>query len=196
MTCNRSPATRTLSEITLGIDPGLATTGFAILHRDENHLHFTLKECGTIVTSKGTLFAKRLVEIEKNLVEVLSRHDVSSAAVEQLFFTVNKKTALAVAHARGVILHTLYCKGVAVMEYSPLQVKKALTGNGRATKLEVQGMVGSLLRLKKPIKQDDAADAVAVAICHFNSSPLRQMVQEGSLVLASGSLVKNDIRRM
>lgn len=156
----------TESMIILGIDPGFASTGFAILDCRFSDERSILRECGTIRTSEKLSFVERLIELETNLRELLDRHQPTSAAVETLFFTVNKKTAIHVAHARGLILRTLYYASLSIGEYSPPQIKKAVTGNGRASKLEVQGMLGTLLGLEANIRQDDAADAVAVAICH------------------------------
>ena len=169
MMCSRCRVMRRLAEVKregviLGIDPGVANTGYAILEGSGDEVQ--LKDYGVIRTSQHDLLAARLMEIEENVMELIRSYAPSAAAVETLFFTVNKKTALNVAHARGVILRTLYVCSLRIAEYSPLQVKKAITGNGKATKRDVQGMLGVLLGSNEAIKQDDAADAVAVALCH------------------------------
>ena len=151
----------------LGIDPGFAITGFAVL---KNKTSLLLQECGIIKTSAKDDFPKRLFDIENNLQEMITHYSFSSAAVESLFFYDNKKTAIHVAHARGIILKILYQLKIPTYEYTPPQVKKALTGNGHATKLEVQGMVERILNLKDfSISQNDACDAIAIAICHSHS---------------------------
>lgn len=154
-----------MSELFLGIDPGFARTGFSVLKLDSAGNLF-VEDAGLIKTSVSLSFPKRLLEIEDNLQEILNLFNFSSAAVESLFFSNNQKTAINVAHARGVILRTIARSNIAIYEYTPPQIKKALTGRGRANKLEVQGMVSRILNLQTNIVQDDVADAVAVAMCH------------------------------
>lgn len=149
----------------LGLDPGLATTGFAIL--DAPHprkLH--LVTCGCILTHKDTPFSRRLVEIQDDLVGLIEKYRPEVAAVETLLFNKNVRTAIAVGQTRGVLLVTLERLGVALVEYNPTSIKKAVVGYGKGDKKQVQFMVTRLLHLDAPPHPDDAADAVAVALCH------------------------------
>ena len=165
-------------EVIMGLDPGFATTGFAILafqsmEKESSSLALSslseiaiIKACGVIRTSTSLSFVERLIEIETNLVELIRSYHPTSAAIEKLYFAVNKKSALDVAHARGLMLKTLYDARLPIGEYTPLQVKKAVTGHGKASKVELQGMVARLLNMKDPIVEDNAADALAIALCH------------------------------
>lgn len=153
----------------IGIDPGFATIGYAFLASGNTPRVIDL---GTITTDKKNNFFARLVEIEKNLEILLDLHQPKNgencyAAVEKIFFMKNKKTAIEVAHARGVICKSLYQAGIEIHEYSPNEIKKAITGRGQATKEEIQAMVVKILNLKNPITQDDTADALAMSICHW-----------------------------
>lgn len=150
--------------IILGIDPGTATTGYGILEKRETD-QLTCLAFGCIETPAGLEQAARLAQMRKALVRLIEKYRPDLGAVEQLFFAANIKTALAVAHARGVILEALHAHHIQIQEYTPLQVKQAVTGYGKAEKLQVQKMVRALLALQKVPKPDDAADALAVAIC-------------------------------
>jgi crossover junction endodeoxyribonuclease RuvC len=151
----------------LGIDPGTATTGWAIV--EENEKNPRLIACGCINTSKFNSDEERLVEIGKDLQALIKKYRPDEAAVEDLFFFKNLKTAITVAQARGVILYKIKKNKVPLFSYTPLQVKQALTGYGRAEKKQIQLMVKNILKLKSIPKPDDAADASAIAICHLNS---------------------------
>ncbi len=148
----------------LGIDPGTGTIGFGVI---EHHRGTTkLLTVGHISTSKTLSPAARLTELAEDLKTLCAEWKPDVCAVEQLFFSKNVKTALKVSEARGVILHTLNMAGYPVVEYNPLQIKVAVTGDGRADKKQVQKMVKIILKLATIPKPDDAADALAIALCH------------------------------
>ena len=148
----------------LGIDPGLATIGYALVDKETNH--FDVLEYGVIKTSPDKDNIERLEIIHKNIQELIEEFEPEQMAVEELFFNKNAKTAILVGQARGVILLAGSQAGIKVAEYTPLQIKQAVVGYGRADKMQVQQMVKSLLNLSELPKPDDAADALAVSICH------------------------------
>jgi len=158
---------------TLGIDPGTATTGFGVIDEENNKL--TLVEYGCIKTSPKNCAPDRLKSISTELKKIINKFKPENVAVEQLFFASNSKTAIKVGEARGVILLTAAQAGVKVSEYTPLQVKMALTGYGKADKKQIQYMVKNLLKCKEAPSPDDAADALAIAICHINSRKLKEL---------------------
>lgn len=147
--------------IILGIDPGLGRTGYAILKQDRNQI--TLLNCGCITTKAGTEQATRLLEIKKDLTALIKKYKPDAVCIESLFFAANVKTAMSVGQARGVVLLTAAENGPKIIEVTPLQVKIAATGYGKADKRQVQRMIQTLLKLKKIPKPDDAADAAAIA---------------------------------
>lgn len=151
----------------LGIDPGTAATGWAVVEEKKGEPR--LIACGCINTSKLKSDSDRLVEIGKDIATLIKKHKPQEVAVEDLFFFKNLKTAITVAQARGVILYEIKKNKLPLFSYTPLQVKQALTGYGRADKRQIQIMVKNILKLKSIPKPDDAADAIAIAICHFNS---------------------------
>ncbi len=151
----------------LGIDPGTATTGYSVISEQKGKIK--ILSFGCINTAKYLDDCKRLFEIANDLEEIIKRWKPNEAAVENLYFFKNLKTAITVAQARGVILYKLKKFRIPIFEYTPLQVKQALTGYGKADKKQVQEMVKRVLKLKCIPKPDDAADASAVAICHINS---------------------------
>ena len=148
----------------LGIDPGFATVGWAVLDSERGNLQPVAY--GAITTPAHTNFESRLLMIKKDLETIIDRYSPSEMAIEELFFNTNITTGIAVAEARGVILCTAFERGLKISEYTPLQVKQAVVGYGKAEKQQVIAMVTSILKLKKPPKPDDTADAVAIAICH------------------------------
>jgi crossover junction endodeoxyribonuclease RuvC len=156
--------------IVLGIDPGTAITGYGLVY-EENGQAAALAY-GAITTPSGLPLPDRLILIQRDLAAVIAQHQPDQAAVELLFFNKNVRTALAVGHARGVVLLTLAQAGLPIYEYTPLEVKQAVTGSGRADKRQVQQMVALLLSLSKIPKPDDAADALAIALCHLHSARL------------------------
>lgn len=149
--------------IILGFDPGFADTGFGILRIDGGKisiLHF-----GTIKTKKNTPFARRLMQLGDEVTKIINQYRPTRAALERLFFYNNSKTALNVGEARGVLTLILARAGVPIFEYTPLQVKQALTGSGKADKEQVQKMLKLVFKMDEPPRSDDAADALAVAYC-------------------------------
>ncbi|MDD3679131.1 MAG: crossover junction endodeoxyribonuclease RuvC [Patescibacteria group bacterium] len=153
--------------IILGIDPGTATTGYGIIQK--NGQEIKIIDYGCILTPANLPLPDRLLIISKDLRRIIKKFKPDQVAVEELFFAANSKTAIAVGHARGVLLLESKRSNLATFEYTPLEVKVALTGYGRADKNQVQQMVKCLLSLSKIPKPDDAADALAVAICHANT---------------------------
>jgi crossover junction endodeoxyribonuclease RuvC len=148
----------------MGIDCGSERTGYGVIESDG--LDHRLLIAGVIRTSPKTPFERRLAEISSGLRSLISQHSPESAAVEEVFHAANVKTALKLAHVRGIALLAIADAGVAFAEYSPLEVKMSVVGYGRAEKSQVQLMVQSLLGLPQIIESEDASDALAVAICH------------------------------
>ena len=151
----------------LGIDPGFAIVGWGIIDSDRGNLRPVAY--GAITTPAHTDLEARLLMIQNDLEQLVEKYRPDEMAIEELFFNTNITTGIAVAEARGVILCTAHRLGVKISEYTPLQVKQAVVGYGKAEKQQVIAMVTSILRLPKPPKPDDAADAVAIAICHAQS---------------------------
>ena len=151
----------------LGIDPGYGMTGFGILEAQRGRCQ--LLRCGAITTPPNTDFNWRLGEIYNNMTELLQLAQADAVAIEELFFGNNVTTGIKVAQARGVILLAVQQAGVPVFEYKPMQVKQAVVGYGNATKHQVMDMTKRILGLPAVPKPDDAADAVAIALCHARS---------------------------
>ena len=151
----------------LGIDPGTATTGFAVIEEREDEVR--LITCGCVLTPAKEMLEKRLGSIFEDISKLIKKYKPDILACEELFFFKNAKTVMSVSHARGVVLLAGQRTGLAIREYTPLQVKQALTGYGRADKRQIQEMVKLLLGLEEAPRPDDAADAVAVAMCCLNS---------------------------
>ena len=153
----------------IGIDPGMAIVGYCIMDYDKQNYENanTLVSCGSIQTDKNLTNSQRLLEIYKDLTELLNKFKPDVASVEQLFYFKNAKTLVPVAQARGVILMTIESLGIPLYEYTPLVVKQTITGYGRAQKEEVKDMVKILLKSDSQIsKLDDTTDAIAIALCH------------------------------
>ncbi|MGA3016033.1 MAG: crossover junction endodeoxyribonuclease RuvC [Bryobacteraceae bacterium] len=158
----------------LGIDCGSQRTGYGVIESDgRDHRMVT---AGAICTSPKCPFERRLLEIATGLRRVMGEHAPEFAAVEEVFHSANAKTALKLAHVRGVALLVVAEAGLKLAEYSPLEVKVSVVGYGRAEKCQVQMMVQSLLRLPEPIQSEDAADALAVAICHATHEAARRLL--------------------
>ena len=151
----------------LGIDPGFAITGFGVLEYIGNK--FSIVDVGAITTEAGLELSDRLLTLSNGLDELITKYKPEVMAVEELFFNTNVKTAIKVGHGRGVALLAAAKADIKVYEYTPLQVKQAVVGYGRAKKEQVQQMVKVLLNLEKIPKPDDAADGLAAAICHAHS---------------------------
>ncbi len=160
----------------LGIDPGIGTVGFGVI--DAVKGKNTYVACGAVTTPPNTHLSPRLDMIYNDLNELIVTFAPEAIAIEELFFSKNITTGIAVAHGRGVILLSAYRSGVPVFEYTPMQVKQAVVGYGNAKKNQVIYMVQRLLAMKTPPKPDDAADALALAICHARSMTSR-LGQEG-----------------
>jgi crossover junction endodeoxyribonuclease RuvC len=162
--------------LVLGVDPGTAITGFGLVREEEDGL--ALVDCGVLTTASDQGLAARLQAIYHGLARVIGQYRPDAAAVEELFFSRNARTALAVGHARGVVLLALADAGLAVCEYKPSQVKQAIAGYGGADKGQVQEMVRLLLNLDDVPRPDDAADAVAVAVCHIHSARMAGLIAQ------------------
>jgi crossover junction endodeoxyribonuclease RuvC len=163
--------------IILGIDPGTATMGWGVIRQEGNRLSYV--QHGAITTPSQWEMPRRLGRLFDGVTELVKGYRPETVAVEELFFNTNVTTAITVGQARGVVLLAAYRAGIEVAEYTPLQVKQAITSYGRAEKRQVQEMVKSLLRLREIPKPDDAADGLAIAVCHAFSSRISGKVGVG-----------------
>ena len=152
----------------LGIDPGYATTGFGLIHAERGS--FQLLRYGVVTTPKELTFPQRLAILYDDMCELIRVTQPEAAAVEELFWGHNITTGIGVSHGRGVILLALEKSGVPVFEYTPMQVKQAVVGYGKAEKRQVMEMTRRLLHMEQIAKPDDAADAIAIALCHGRAS--------------------------
>lgn len=152
----------------LGIDPGIAIVGFGLIESDRGAMR--MLQYGAVTTEAGLPLATRLVQIEDDMRALIQQLRPDEIAIEELFFSKNITTGIAVAHGRGVVLCTAERLGVPIFEYTPMQVKQAVVGYGLAEKRQVMDMTKHLLKLKAVPKPDDAADALAIAICHARSA--------------------------
>lgn len=152
----------------LGIDPGIAIVGFGLIEADRGRTR--LLNYGAITTPAGLPLARRLVQIEQDMEALIAQLKPDAIAVEELFFSNNITTGIAVAHGRGIILCTAEKSGVPLYEYTPMQVKQAVVGYGSADKHQVMEMTRRILHMEKVAQPDDAADAIAIALCHARSS--------------------------
>jgi crossover junction endodeoxyribonuclease RuvC len=160
--------------LVLGIDPGTAITGYGLVREDDEGL--TLIGCGVITTPADRPLPQRLQTIYRGLTAIIGQHQPDQVAVEELFFSRNVRTALSVGQARGVVLLAAAEAGLPLHEYKPLEVKQTVAGYGGADKRQVQEMVRLLLNLEQVPEPDDAADAVAVAVCHIHSARMRALI--------------------
>jgi crossover junction endodeoxyribonuclease RuvC len=158
--------------IVLGIDPGTANTGYGVVARQGGRM--VALDGGVVVTSPDREPAARLAEIHARVGELLDEHRPQAVAVEELYFGANTRSAFAVGQARGVVLLAAGQRGIPCWSYTPQQIKGAVCGSGRAGKEQIQRMVQTLLSLAELPRPDHAADALAVAICHANSAPMRR----------------------
>ena len=159
--------------VVLGIDPGVATIGFGLIRADRGRN--ALLQYGVITTPPGLPLSRRLCQISDDMEELIHTFHPDEMAIEELFFNTNITTGISVAQGRGVILLACYHAGLPVYEYTPLQVKQSVVGYGRAEKMQVMLMTQRLLNLPKLPRPDDAADALAIAICHGNSMNMRNL---------------------
>ncbi len=162
--------------LVLGIDPGTALCGYGLVRQEQDEM--SLVAYGAVSTPANSPLPARLLQIYTELSGLIARYRPDAAAVEKLFFAKNSRTALAVGHARGVVLLVTAQAKLPVGEYTPNEVKQAIVGYGGADKNQMQQMVRMLLHLDFVPEPDDAADAVAIAICHIQSSHLQQMIQD------------------
>jgi crossover junction endodeoxyribonuclease RuvC len=159
--------------LTLGVDPGVAATGFGLVEQRGDKLSHVSSGC--ITTSSKESAHIRIAKIYSELKSLITKYRPDQIAVERLFFGENSKTAMAVGQARGIVLLVAAEKKIPIAEYTPLEVKSALTGYGKAEKRQIQQMVKVLLHLLQAPKSDDEADALAVAICHIHSAKMSRL---------------------
>ncbi|MCX5780800.1 MAG: crossover junction endodeoxyribonuclease RuvC [Firmicutes bacterium] len=165
--------------LVLGMDPGTATTGFGLVEQvrgRERVVHY-----GVIKTSPSLDMPRRLVQINREYNEIIDQYHPDAVAIEALFYFKNAKTVISVAQSRGILLMTAAAREIEIAEYTPLQVKQAVTGVGNAQKKQVQIMVQKILAMDKIPQPDDAADALAIALCHLHSYRLGARLQRGHL---------------
>jgi crossover junction endodeoxyribonuclease RuvC len=160
----------------LGIDPGLASTGYGIIRCSGSR--FRCVAHGTVRTSPRQEMGERLVKIHQGIMEVIRTYGPDEAGIETVYFSKNSKSAIPVAQARGVVLFTLASQGVPFAEYTPLELKQAVAGNGRAEKTQVQEVLRMIFNLDQPPSPDHAADALAAAFCHANFSDFRRALTD------------------
>ena len=154
--------------VILGIDPGVATIGFGVINAEQQKN--TLIQYGTITTPAGIPLASRLLQISNDMEELIHLFQPDEMSIEELFFSTNITTGISVAHGRGVILLAAEKLGVPIFEYTPIQVKQAVAGYGKADKKQVMLMTQRLLHMNRIPRPDDAADALAIAICHSRAA--------------------------
>jgi len=161
-------------KVILGIDPGLASTGYGIIHCSGSR--FRCITYGTIRTSPREPMGRRLVQIHTGIERIIRTYTPNEAGIETLYFSKNSKSAIPVAQARGVVMYTLAAEGVPFGEYTPLELKQAVAGSGRAEKSQVQKVLKIIFNLKEIPNPDHAADALAAAFCHANFSEFQSHV--------------------
>jgi len=161
----------------LGIDPGLETTGISILEVDGNSLKPVYCDC--IITKKNKSIDQRLKEIYSSIIDIIKKYLPQCLAIEEIFFSVNAKSAIKVGQARGVSILAASINGLSIYEYTPLEVKQAIVGYGRATKQQIKYMLKSILNIREDFlpKEDDAWDAMAICICHANIHKFKEKVR-------------------
>jgi crossover junction endodeoxyribonuclease RuvC len=171
--------------IILGIDPGLATLGYGVIEKDARG-NCRVVDYGVVLTPKEEGLPVRLAILEEGISKILDKFKPDEVAMEELFFSKNITTGIAVAHARGVALLTCVKACGKLYEYTPMQIKQALTGYGRADKKQMQSVVASLLKLKTVPKPDDAADALGVALCHACTNRFGELFAVGNMTRTKG----------
>ena len=172
--------------IILGIDPGIATLGFGLVDKDKNG-NCTVVDYGVVKTPKEEGLPVRLAMLEEGVNKIIEKYKPEEIAMEELFFSKNITTGIAVAHARGVAMLACVKKCGRLFEYTPMQIKQALTGYGRADKAQIQQVVASILRLKTIPKPDDAADALAIALCHAQTTRFGNLFAVGNTTRTKGN---------
>ena len=169
----------------LGIDPGIATLGFGVIDKDKNGNSVAV-DYGVVKTPKEESLPVRLAMLEEGINRVIEKYSPDEIAMEELFFSKNITTGIAVAHARGVAMLTCVKHCGKLYEYTPMQIKQALTGYGKADKQQIQQVVTSLLKLKTVPKPDDAADALAIALCHAATAKFGDLYAVGNMTRTKG----------
>lgn len=177
--------------IILGIDPGLATLGYGVIEKDERGNSRAI-DCGVVTTPKDESLPVRLAMLEEGINKILDKYCPDEVAMEELFFSKNITTGIAVAHAHGVALLTCVKRCGRLFEYTPMQIKQALTGYGKADKKQMQAVVTSILKLKTVPKPDDAADALAIALCHAFTSRFGELFAVGNMTRTKGKNTAGD----
>ena len=177
--------------IILGIDPGLATLGYGVIEKDNKGTSKAV-DCGVITTPKQESLPVRLAMLEEGLNKILDKYAPDEVAMEELFFSKNITTGIAVAHARGVALLTCVKRCGKLYEYTPMQIKQALTGYGKADKKQMQLVVTQMLKLKSVPKPDDAADALAIALCHAFTNRFGELFAVGNMTRTKGKNTAGD----
>lgn len=172
--------------IILGIDPGIATLGYGVVEKDERGSVRAI-DYGVVTTPKQESLPTRLVLLEDGVNQLLKKYQPDEIALEELFFTKNITNGIAVAHARGVAVLACVKACPRLFEYTPMQIKQALTGYGRADKQQIQRVVASVLRLEKIPKPDDAADGLAIALCHASVSRFGGLFAVGNMTRTKGN---------
>jgi len=172
--------------IILGVDPGIATLGYGIIDKDERG-NCRAIDYGVVVTPKDESMPVRLAMLEEGVKKVLDKYHPDEVVMEELFFSKNITTGIAVAHARGVALLTCVKECGRLYEYTPMQIKQALTGYGKADKKQIQSVVTSILHLQSVPKPDDAADALAIALCHSFASRFGELFAVGNMTRTKGN---------
>lgn len=172
--------------IILGIDPGIATLGFGLVEKDKNG-NCTAVDYGVVKTPKEEGLPVRLAMLEEGVNKIIEKYKPEEIAMEELFFSKNITTGIAVAHARGVAMLCAVKTCGRIFEYTPMQIKQALTGYGRADKQQIQQVVASILRLKSIPKPDDAADALAIALCHAQTTRFGNLFAVGNTTRTKGN---------
>ncbi len=172
--------------IILGIDPGIATLGYGVIEKDERG-NFRAVDCGVVTTPKDEGLPVRLAMLEEGVAKVLDRYKPDEVAMEELFFSKNITTGIAVAHARGVALLTCVKACGRLYEYTPMQIKQAITGYGKADKKQIQATVASILKLPSIPKPDDAADALAIALCHGFAGRMGELFVVNNMTRTKGN---------
>jgi crossover junction endodeoxyribonuclease RuvC len=180
--------------VVLGIDPGLANTGYGVVARRSGRL--AALDGGVIQTRAGVAPERRLATLHQQVIDLIVQHEPDAVALEALYFGQNVGTAFAVGQARGAVLVAAGARGVPCTDYTPQQVKSAVCGSGRAAKDQVQRMVQVLLRLPELPRPDHAADALAVAICHANHAPLARAVDAPAGGVALPAVLRSRLREV
>ena len=171
--------------VILGIDPGIATMGYGVVEKNERG-QLRVLDYGVVTTPKQERLPTRLALLEDGLAQILRKYEPDEIALEELFFTKNITNGIAVAHARGVIVLTCVKSCPYLYEYTPMQIKQALTGYGRADKQQIQKVVTSVLKLDEIPRPDDAADGLAIAVCHASVSKMSGLFAVGNMTRTKG----------